>query len=105
MTSFARAAPSGGFATGAVQGNRFAGGNFGQGNFRHGGFGHHGFHHGRRFFVGGGFFYGPDYGYDYGYYPDYAYDDTYYDNGGCYVVQRRIHTRYGWRLRPVQVCG
>ena len=44
------------------------------------------------------------YGYDYGY-PDYAYDDSYYDDGGCYMVQRRVHTRYGWRLRPVQVCG
>ena len=35
----------------------------------------------------------------------YAYDDSYYDDGGCYVVQRRMHTRYGWHLRPVQVCG
>ncbi len=98
--SFARAAPNGGVATGAVQGNRFASGNFGRG-FDHG----HGFHHHHgRFFVGDGFFFGPD-GYDYGYYPDYAYDDTYYDNGSCYIVQRRVHTRYGWRLRPVQVCG
>ncbi len=38
-------------------------------------------------------------------YPDYAYDDTYYDNGGCYVVQRRVHTAYGWRVRPVEVCS
>jgi hypothetical protein len=22
-----------------------------------------------------------------------------------YVVQRRVHTRYGWRIRPIQVCG
>jgi hypothetical protein len=42
--------------------------------------------------------------YDYGY-PDYAYDDSYYDNGGCYVVQRRVYTSYGWRLRPIQVCN
>ena len=34
-------------------------------------------------------------GYD-GYYP-YAYNDDYYDDGGCYVVRRRVHTRYGWR--------
>ena len=47
-----------------------------------------------------------DYGdYDYGYpYYDYGYDDFYYGDGGCYVVQRRVHTRYGWRIRPVQVC-
>jgi len=42
-----------------------------------------------------------------GYYPydNYAYDDSYYDNGNCYVVQRRVHTTHGWRLQPVQVCG
>jgi hypothetical protein len=51
-------------------------------------------------------FYGPyDYGYyDYGY-PDYAYNDSYYDNGSCYVVQRRVHTKHGWTHRPSQVCG
>jgi len=46
------------------------------------------------------------YGYPYGYYGDpYAYSDYYDDDGGCYMVQRRVYTRYGWRLRPVQVCG
>jgi len=25
--------------------------------------------------------------------------------GGCFVVRERVHTRYGWRIRPVQVCG
>jgi hypothetical protein len=46
-----------------------------------------------------------DYGYyDYGY-PDYAYGDSYYDNGDCYVVQRRVHSRSGWHVRPVQVCS
>jgi hypothetical protein len=55
--------------------------------------------------VGGFGFYGP-YAYDDYYdYPDYAYDDSYYNDGGCYVVQRRVHTRYGWRLQPTQVCG
>jgi hypothetical protein len=39
-----------------------------------------------------------------GYYP-YAYNDDYYDDGGCYVVRRRVHTRYGWRVRRVEVCG
>src|ERR1700730_2114022 len=68
---------------------------------------HHGFHHGRGFALGafGAGLYGP-YGYDDYYdYPDYAYDDSYYDNGGCYVVQRRVHNRHGWHLKPVQVCG
>jgi hypothetical protein len=65
---------------------------------------------GRRFALGafGGGLYGYDdyYDYpDYGYYPDYAYDDSYYDNGSCYVVQRRVHTKTGWRVRPVQVCS
>jgi hypothetical protein len=47
-----------------------------------------------------------DYGYGYPYagYPN-AYSDSYYDNGDCYVVQRRVHTTHGWRVQPVQVCG
>jgi hypothetical protein len=110
MNSFARATPGASFgavqgnrvAGGNFQGNRFSGANFAGANSGHGRFGH-GFHHGRHFFAGGGFW-GPGYD-DYWDYPDYAYDDSYYDNGGCYVVQRRIHTRYGWRVRPVQVCG
>jgi hypothetical protein len=36
------------------------------------------------------------------YYPYYANDDYYEDS--CYVVKRRVNTRYGWRVRPVQVC-
>ena len=27
------------------------------------------------------------------------------DDGGCYVVRRRVHTRHGWRVRRVEVCG
>src|ERR1700722_14354177 len=77
-----------------VQGNRFAG------RHDHDGFRHH---RGRNFFVGG--YFGPDYYDDYYDYPGYVADDSYYDNGGCYVVQRRVHTRHGWGLRPVQVCG
>jgi hypothetical protein len=75
----------------------------------HGGFDHRGFR-GRRFGFGYGLGYGL-YDYDYGpyayddYYPSYGYDDSYYDNGGCYVVQRRIHTKQGYRVRPVQVCS
>jgi hypothetical protein len=37
-----------------------------------------------------------------GYYP-YAHND-YYDEGGCYLVRRRLMTPYGRRIRPVQVC-
>jgi hypothetical protein len=67
--------------------------------------GRHGFRHGRGFalgVIGAGVY---PYGYYDDYYPDYAYDDSYTDDGGCYVVQRRVHTRHGWRLQPVQVCS
>jgi hypothetical protein len=47
--------------------------------------------------------YGYPYGYGYGYGP-YAYSD-YYGDGGCYLVRQRVWTPYGWRLRPVRVCG
>ena len=92
--SFAHA-PANNVAVGAVQGNRFASTSFG--HMGHGRF-DHGFRHHRHFFAGG--FVG-----DYWDYPDYAYDDSYDDNGGCYIVQRRVHTSHGWRVRPVQVCG
>jgi hypothetical protein len=26
-------------------------------------------------------------------------------SGGCYIVHERIRTRYGERVRPVEVCG
>jgi hypothetical protein len=60
----------------------------------------HGFHHRRIFVVGGFGGYWP-------YYDDYPYyaADDYYYNGGCYIVQQRVHTRYGWRIRPIQVCA
>ena len=50
--------------------------------------------------------FGPGYGfYPYDYYDNYAYDPyTYYDDS-CYVVQRRVHTKHGWRRQPVQVCS
>ena len=41
-------------------------------------------------------------GYGYGGYP-YAYSG--YDDGGCYVVQRRVWSPYGWTVRPVQICN
>jgi len=72
---------------------------------RGGGFRGEGFHHGFRGRGLGFGFYGP-YGYYYDdYYPSYAYDDSYYDDGSCYVVQRRVHTKSGWRYHPVQVCS
>jgi hypothetical protein len=81
----------------------FRGGAFAVNRFR-GGF-HPGFRHHRRFplvAVGVGL------GYGYGYYDDYdyGYDDSYYyGDSGCYIVRRSVLTPYGWRIRPVQVCG
>ena len=69
------------------------------GRFHHGRF-HHRFHR-RPIFVTTGFGLGL-YG-AYPYYDDYAYNDDYYADG-CYIVNRRVYTRFGWRLRPVQVC-
>jgi hypothetical protein len=46
------------------------------------------------------------YGYHFGYYNypyHYEYADYRDDNGGCYL-RRHVHTRHGWRLRPVEVC-
>jgi hypothetical protein len=84
-------------------GGGFGGHGGGFGGFHGGGF------HGRGFGYGlGGFglgiglgygLYGPYGGYGYPYY-----DDYYADVGSCYVVRRRVHTRYGWRVRPVEVC-
>ena len=35
-----------------------------------------------------------------------GYDDSYYyGDNGCYIVRRSVLTPYGWRIRPVQVCG
>jgi hypothetical protein len=99
---------------GGFHGGGLGGGGIGMGGRRFAGGVHQdsglrgrGFHdHGGRFRFGSGLGYGA-YG-PYGYYDDYAYDypyDSYYDNGDCYVVQRRVHTAHGWRQRPVQVCG
>ena len=76
-------------AVGVIQSSEASargGGGFRGGGFRGRGFGGYGF----------GLYYG-------GYYP-YAYND-YDDDGGCYLVRRRVMTPYGWRIRPVQVCG
>src|ERR1700674_3099784 len=39
--------------------------------------------------------------YAYGDYP-YYYGDDY--EGGCYLIARRVLTRYGWRSRRVEIC-
>jgi hypothetical protein len=118
------ASARGGFGGGGFHGGGFHGG----GGFRGGGWGGGGFRGGG--WRGGGYGWrgegygwrGPAYGaiglgvglglagayggwgypYGYGYgYPGYAN----YDDGGCYLVRRRVWTNYGWRVRPVQVCG
>ena len=84
------------------------GGSFAVNSFR-GGI-HPGFRHHHRFpiaaaAIGFGLGYGAyDYGYGYPYYAGYD-DGYYYGDGGCYVVQQRVLTSYGWRVRPVQVCN
>jgi hypothetical protein len=65
-------------------------------------------------FHGGGL-HGHGLAFEFGFYTPYAlhgaygYPNPYIDDGddytGCYVVQRRVHTRHGWRLRRFQVCG
>ena len=95
----------GGFRSAALPSAGFRGGSLAVNSFR-GGF-HPGFRH-RGFpiaaaAIGFGLGYGAyDYGYGYPYYADYGYDDYY---GGCYVVQQRVLTAYGWRFQPVQVCN
>jgi hypothetical protein len=116
MASVAVLAPGTASARGGHGGGGFGGGGFrsaaiGGGGW-HGGFRHRGFPFAAAAVgLGVGYgLYGYGYnGYDYGYYGAYpaAYDDSYYygDDGGCYVVRQRVMTRYGWRIRPVQVCN
>ena len=86
--SSATIAPGGAVAVGA-RGAFVAGRHFGHGYYlRH----HHHFYPG----------YAALAFWPYGYYPDY-YSDYYYESG-CYLVNRRVHTRHGWRVRPVEVC-
>jgi hypothetical protein len=106
------AASARGGGVGGHAGGGFGGGHGGFGGGFHGGGFHGGGFHGGRGFGVGAFGLGLGYGlYDpYDYYADYGYPyyadgDSYYDGDGCYVVRRRVHTLYGWRIRPVQVCG
>jgi hypothetical protein len=85
--SVASARGGGGFHGGGHGGGGFHGG-FRGGGFRGGGFGGFGLY--------GPYAYG-GYGYPYSY-------GGYYDDGGCYLIRQRVMTRYGWRLRRVQVC-
>jgi hypothetical protein len=82
------ASPTGTFARGG-------GGGHGGGGFHGGGCGFHagggGFHGGGFGFRGGGFRGLP-----------YYYGDDY--EGGCYLVARRVLTRYGRRSRRVEIC-
>jgi hypothetical protein len=98
------ASARGGF--GGFHGGGFHGGGFHGGGWRRAGFGALGFGVGLGLaapYAYGGY-YGPGYGYGYGYPYSYAGYGGYYDEGGCYLVNRRIWTSYGWRLRRVEVC-
>ena len=96
------ASARGGFGGGGFHGGGFhGGGGFRGGGWRGGGFGPAlgiGVGLGLAGAYGG---YGYPYG-GYGYPASYAY---YGDEGGCYLVRRRVMTNYGWRVRPVRVCG
>jgi hypothetical protein len=103
LNQFSTWGAGGGARRKAIGSGRFRSGALAANGFRGGGF----HHHGRRFAFGA---FALGLGYPYAYYGDYDYDypyydDSYYGDGGCYVVRRRVHTRYGWRIRPVQVCG
>jgi hypothetical protein len=107
---FRAAAVGGGFRSAALPATGFRGGAFAANGFRGAGF-HHGFRHHRFPFAGAaigvGLGYGlyGSYGYDDDYYPYYAGYDDYYGDSGCYIIRRSVRTPYGWRIRPVQVCG
>ena len=70
--------PTGAFARGGGggHGGGFHGGGFHGGGFRGGGWG--------------------GWGLGFGY--------PYYYGGDCYLVRRRVLTRYGWRIRRVEIC-
>jgi hypothetical protein len=94
LATIGLASPTGAFARGGGGGHGGGGFHGGGGGFHGGGFGVRG-----TGFRGRGFgFFGP---YAYGDYPYYYGDDF---EGGCYLVTRRVLTRYGWRRRRVEVC-
>jgi hypothetical protein len=98
-----------GFGGGGMRGGGFGG--FRGGGFRGGGFRGAGLGIGLGlglglaaapygYYGGYGYPYG-GYGYPYGGYGYTGYED----DGGCYLVARRIWTPYGWRIRRMQVCN
>jgi hypothetical protein len=89
----------GGGGFGGFHGGGFHGGGFHGGGF-HGGFHGGGFRHGFGPAFGFGLGVGYPYYYGYGDYYPYAYED----DDECYVVRQRVHTKQGWRYRPVTVC-
>lgn len=101
MIALMTAAAVGMVVPGVAMARGGGGGGHGGGGFGGGGRGD-GFHHAFR--ARGLGFYDP-YAYYDDYNPYYAYDDSYYDDGSCHVVQRRVHTKQGWRYHPVQVCS
>jgi hypothetical protein len=102
----AQARGFGGFGGGRGFGGGFGG--FRGGGFRGGGFRGAGLGLGVGLGLGlaaAPYGYYGDYGYPYGGY-GYPYGYTAYDDeGGCYLVGRRIWTPYGWRIRRIQVCN
>lgn len=113
LVALGSAVPDAASARGGFHGGGFHGGGFQGGGFHGSGF--RGYGGGYRGGFGG--FRGRGYGYGalglgvglglgsyYGGYYGSPYYAGYY-GGDCYLVQRRIWTSYGWRLRPVRVCG
>jgi hypothetical protein len=87
-----------------------------RGGFHGGGGWHGGGWHGGGHWHGGGFWPGLAlgagiagygyYGYGYPYYGDPYYAGTGYNGGygDCYVARKRVMTKWGWRVRLVDVC-
>lgn len=101
-------APTEASARGGYGGHGFHGGGFHGGGFRGGGWGGRGVGIGLGLGLAGAGLYG-GYGYGYGYgrhgYGGYPYAiGGYDDEGGCYLVRRRIMTPAGYRVRRVEVC-
>lgn len=93
----------GGFRAAAVNAGALRGGTFAANSF-HGGY-HPGFRHRGFPIAAAAIGFGLGYGYPYGYYADNYDDGYYYEDSACYLVRQRVLTPYGWRIRPVQVCG
>ena len=105
VAALALVAPTAALARGGFggHGGGFLGGGFHGGGFHRGGFGGRGVGIGLGLGLAGAGLYG-GYGYGaYGYGYPYAIGG-YDDEGGCYLVRRRIMTPAGYRVRRVEVC-